>query len=106
MDKNSQVEWDVNPKQEAFCQEYFKCGRVATKAARKSGYHPTYASALMKMEHIKARIAELDGVVFKRTLVNVERVIEELSSMAFTNIIEIILSGIRFWRSSRVYTGT
>jgi phage terminase small subunit len=81
----------LNPRQEAFCQEYLK-DLNATQAAARAGYsdHPDSAnvqgSRLLANAKVQERVAELMKERAKRTEVSADRVIEELAAIGFSKL--------------------
>lgn len=76
----------ISPKQLAFCHEYIK-DRNATKAAERAGYSIKSAQVqgcqLLKHPKVAARIASLTRPIEKKSTLTAERVIQELSNIAF-----------------------
>lgn len=72
--------------QEVFCQQYV-IHRQGKKAAIEAKYSKKTAdqkaSHLLKLPHIKARIAELEKPALKKAKVNVDRVMQELARLGF-----------------------
>lgn len=82
----------LSPKQERFCQEYMK-DLNATQAAIRAGYSEKTADPqgprLLGKVRIKERIAELQEKLQKKTDITVERVLNELSYIAFSRPTDI-----------------
>lgn len=79
-----------NGKQELFCHMYFKHGRMITPAAVAAGFSPTYAPVLFKLPHIRARIKELNQLVFDKQIVTIDRVVSELAAIGFASVADFL----------------
>lgn len=79
----------LNQKQDTFCKEYLKCGN-ATKAAILAGYSKKTAysigARLLKNVEIQTRLDELREDLAGTIGVSRERIANELSKIAFSNI--------------------
>lgn len=82
----------LNDKQRLFCEEYIK-DKNAVQAAIRAGYSERSIAVqsvnLMRNELIKERISELQDRVSVRNDVTVDKIIRELSRLAFTDISQL-----------------
>lgn len=80
-------------KQEQFCQEYL-IDLNATRSAVRAGYPARSASVtgcrLLINAKVHARITELRKEIGERCRVNQDRIIEEYSKLAFTNLEDVM----------------
>ncbi len=80
-----------NPRHERFCQEYL-VDLNATKAYLRAGYRVkdsvarAAASRLLAGVNVSARVTELQRERAERTQITVDRVLEELAAVGFSNI--------------------
>lgn len=93
MDEAGKERKSVTKKQKLFCEEYL-VDMNATHAAIRAGYSPKSASDIgsenMKNPEIEAEITRLMAERSKRTGVTSDRVLEELSKIAFCNPADVI----------------
>lgn len=79
----------LNPKQEAFCQEYLK-DLNATQAAIRAGYSEDSAGSIghenLKKPEISARVQQLMNERSERTKITADRVLKELAKIAFSDM--------------------
>lgn len=80
----------ISDKQEVFCRKYLELHRSPEKAAVAAGYKASYARHLLGKPHILDRIRELDKSAAARSTISAGRIIEEMASIAFTNITDVI----------------
>ena len=84
---------DLTAKQEQFCKEYI-IDLNATQAAIRAGYSPTSAKQIagenMTKHDIKERIQELADKRSERTEITADRVLNEISRMAFFNFEDVV----------------
>lgn len=78
--------------QKLFCQEYLKLGMNATQAylkvyktCKKEETAGVNASRLLKNARVQEYIAELQGKVEKKAVVNIQMIVDELATIAFTD---------------------
>jgi phage terminase small subunit len=77
--------------EEKFCLKYFEIG-IGTRAVLEAGYNQTEKAAattanrLLKKDPIKARLKELHSAQEKRTEITVDKVLKELSHIAFFDL--------------------
>lgn len=80
---------NLTDKQESFCQEYV-VDKVAKRAAKAAGYSEKTAEILgyqlLQNPSVRARIDELLEKQAKRTQITADRVLEELSHVAFMDL--------------------
>lgn len=93
---------------EAFCQHYTKHWN-ATRAAKEAGYRERWASdighQLLKITLVSERVAQLTENTLKDIGITRERVLTELSRIAFTNMSDLATwndSGVRFKSSEEI----
>lgn len=81
---------ELTPKQEMFCREYLTGRLNATEAAIKAGYSrrsaKVTASRLLSNANLRLRISEVRKVAAEETQLSFVRVLQELKSLAFSNI--------------------
>jgi phage terminase small subunit len=79
----------LNPKQEAFCQEYLK-DLNATQAAIRAGYSADSARQIgsenLSKPAIEARLKQLMDERSERTRISADRVLNELAKLAFSDM--------------------
>jgi phage terminase small subunit len=79
----------LNPKQEAFCQQYI-IDMNATQAAKRAGYSKKTArqhgARLLTDVHISKRIQELKEEAAKRNELTADDIIQELKALGFWSI--------------------
>lgn len=86
-------DYELPPQMERFCQEYVVdyCGK---RAAIRAGYSlhtaDQQASRLLKNIRVKERIEELQALRAKRIGVSVDRIVQELALIAFSNYQDIL----------------
>lgn len=80
-----------NARHELFAQEVAK-GAVLVDAYAKAGYKPKAQNAnrLIKNEPIQSRIAEIQGRGAARAAASVERIVEELEKIAFSDVTDVL----------------
>lgn len=71
-------------KQEKFLEAYVKHGFNGHKAAEIVGYHKEYASDLLKLPHVAARVEVLRKEIQKNTMVTAQMIADELRAIAFS----------------------
>src|SRR3974390_345785 len=76
-----------NPKQEKFAQ-FVAAGKTLTDAYKLAGYagDGSNASTLSRQQHITARITEIEGYAAIAATVTKERVVAELTKLAFAEV--------------------
>lgn len=83
----------LNPKQKRFCEEYI-IDLNRTQAAIRAGYSEKTAGQigheLLKKPEIEMYIAALQQQRSRRTNLTADRVLEELSRIAFANIVDVV----------------
>lgn len=83
---------ELNNKQESFCLEYIK-DHNATQAAIRAGYSKksarNIASVMLSKPNIKNRITELQFKAIQKTDITVDRILDEIKSIAFVNTLDI-----------------
>jgi phage terminase small subunit len=83
----------LNPKQKRFCEEYLK-DLNSSQAAIRAGYSEKTAGQigheLLKKPEAAMYIAALKNQRSNRTQISADRVLEELSNIAFANIVDIV----------------
>ncbi|MEO1430287.1 MAG: terminase small subunit [Cyanobacteria bacterium J06633_8] len=89
----------LTPKEELFCREYL-IDFNGTSAAERSGYSAKsyealrqQASQLLTKPHIAQRLSQLMAARSRRTGINADRVLLELSRIAFVNFGDFIKDG-------------
>lgn len=75
----------LNERQQKFADEYLM-DYCAAEAARRAGYSAGYGNELLKNDAVRAYLEEKQGGELERAGVTAERVLEELSAVAFSNI--------------------
>ena len=84
----------LTAKEEAFCQFYAQTGHIH-KSAVSAGYSPTSAhtlgSRVLRRPHIKERLAQLGSDIRAKYGSTLDRVIEELEILSFSNISDLIV---------------
>lgn len=80
-----------NPKHEKFAQELAK-GKTADEAYRIAGYskHRSNAARMIANDSIRQRVAEIQGKGAERAEITVERVINELAKIGFSNMLDYL----------------
>lgn len=98
----------MNPRKQRFCTEFI-VDLNGTEAAVRAGYSRksahVQASRLLDDPKVKARIAELQAELAKRTGITVEKVLAEYSKLAFSNMadyIQVRENGIAFLDLSKL----
>ncbi|MDO1446278.1 terminase small subunit [Rhodocytophaga aerolata] len=83
----------LNQRQTVFVNEYLRSGN-AYQAALAAGYSETYAKArsheLLENVGIKSAIEKFNQAMAEKTIVTIEKLVEELSKIAFANIGDFI----------------
>lgn len=81
-----------NRKHEIFAQEMAKPGSSTIPSLTKAGYapHPAAATRLLKNVNISARIAEIQNRGAERAAASVERIVEEIERLSFSDLTEAI----------------
>jgi len=86
----------INPKYEAFCQEYMK-DLNGSQAAIRAGYSEktanVTASKMLIIPNIQERIKELQQERQQRTQITADMVIAELAKVAFHNVQDFVNGG-------------
>jgi hypothetical protein len=80
---------DTTDKQERFCQHYALHLNVPA-SSKKAGFSPSYGHQLMRKEHIKARIGEIQQVAVGRMVTDQNAVIRESCYLAYSDITEVM----------------
>lgn len=75
----------LNERQRKFADEYLM-DYCAAKAARRAGYSAGYGKELLRNDAVRAYLEEKQQRELERAGVTAERVLEELSAVAFSNI--------------------
>ena len=77
-----------------FCQEYM-VDRNGAQATIRAGYEPkaarVQASKMLTRHNIARRIAELEAVYLNKVGIDVERVLNELATIAFSRISDFVV---------------
>lgn len=76
---------EISEKQRKFAEEYLT-DYCAARAARRAGYSADYGKRLLKKEPVREYLRERQKEVFAKAGITAERVLEELSAVAFSNI--------------------
>lgn len=84
----------LNPRHELFAQELAK-GKTATEAYMLAGYKADdgNASKMAGRPEVQARVQEITGIAAEKAGVTVGRVLEELSALAFSNMLDFMRVG-------------
>jgi len=75
----------LTAKQKKFCNEYIKDFSVVT-ATKKAGYKQNYGYHLLEKKHIQEYLAELKKEIAARNELDVDKIIDELKSIAFDDV--------------------
>lgn len=80
-----------NAKHERFAQELAK-GTVAVTAYAKAGYKPDdgNASKMAAKPEVQARVQEITGKAAERVGVTIERILDELALLGFSNMLDYV----------------
>ncbi|MDB5600755.1 MAG: hypothetical protein JWN71_2799 [Xanthobacteraceae bacterium] len=83
-----------NARHELFAQEVAK-GSSYSAAYVKAGYRPNgnHASRLARQPHIQARIQDIVGKAAAKTGIKIERILEELARIGFSNMLDYVAIG-------------
>lgn len=95
----------LTPKQERFCEEYL-VDLNATQAAIRAGYSEDsarqIASDLLAKHDIQDKISELRKILSEQTGITVQRVLNELAKVGFSNIQDFIEPGNTFKDATKI----